>query len=414
MVNDELKEELIIFNSKPLPDLVPRDIPIPDTKDIVAITGPRRAGKTYFMFQAMKELLGHGVRRENLLYVNFDNVIFRKYSARDIIKKHIEIHNPEGNIYLFFDEVHGLRDYRVWLRTLHDEGYRIFVTGSSSELLLRNISRELRGRYVSRTVLPFTFGEFLRAKGMIPDGTYASAGKTMAYLGEYLQYGGYPEVIFLKNEYDKIEKLTTILETTFYRDLVEVYRIRENEIAKQMLYYILSNNSNAISITEIHNVFRTMGINASKRTLWKYYNMMRDSFLFLDVGLYTPSAKKRLFSPKKVYSIDPGMPNIITRIGLGSLIENAVFLQLYRKHGDDIHYYVTNEGSEVDFLVGDRANGRLVEASYRSDRDHLEGLISASDELGIDDLTLVTWEEAGTVRKSGREIRLVPLAEFLR
>jgi len=75
---------------------------------------------------------------------------------------------------------------------------------------------------------------------------------------------------------------------------------------------------------------------------------------------------------------------------------------------------VTNEGSEVDFLVGDRANGRLVEASYRSDRDHLERLISASDELGIDDLTLVTWEEAGTVRKSGREIRLVPLAEFLR
>ncbi|MDG7035868.1 MAG: ATP-binding protein [Nitrososphaerota archaeon] len=413
MVNDELKEELIIFNSKPLPDLITRDVSIPDTKDIVAITGPRRAGKTYFMFQTIKEFLGQGIKRENLLYVNFDNVIFRKYTMRDIIKKHIEIYNPDGSIYLFIDEVHGLRDYQAWLRTLHDEGYRIFITGSSSELLLKNISRELRGRYVSRTVLPFTFKEFLRAKGVIPDGTYTSAGKIMAYISEYLQYGGYPEVIFLKSEYDKIEKLTTILETTFYRDLVEMHGIRENEIAKQMLYHILSNASNKISITGIHNVFRTMGINASKRTLWKYYNMMRDSFLFLDVELYTLSRKKMLFSPKKVYSLDLGIPNVITKMGIGNLMENAVFLQLYRKHGDKIHYYMTGKGFEVDFVAGDRGNGRLIEVSYKSDPDHLDRLVGASNELGIDDLTLVTWEEIGTIKKSGKEIHLVPLAEFL-
>ena len=411
---NELYERLSLWKDFELPNIIERELRIPETADIIAVYGPRRAGKTYFMFQMMKNLIENGIPKENILYVNFDDIIFRKYDVKKIFNAYFELFNPKGEIYLFLDEIQNLTDWPIWLRTLYDEGYRIFITGSSSKLMIQEIAKELRGRYTSRLILPFSFREFLKLNKFEFIDTYVKSGEIKNFLREYLTFGGFPEVISIKNRLDKREKLLSIYETTFYRDFVERYKVREIEIAKVLLEFILSNTSKAFSITKIHNTFKTMGINVSKRTLWKYYNEMIESLLFFEVNIFTYSKRKEILFPRKVYSVDTGISNLAKTQIESILAENIIFLELLRRN-NNIYYYLTKSRKEIDFYIPNRS--MLIEVSLEYDDEHIKKLKEAMNELKINEAYIITWdhEDEKEFNYSGKiyRIKFIPLWKWL-
>jgi len=235
-----------------------RDFFIPNTTDVKAIVGPRRAGKTYYLFQLFQEFM----RDRDVLYLNLDDIFLLKASVEEW---KTFFNSLDKETVLLLDEVQNLPNWGKWIRTLHDEmKFNIYITGSSSKLLLQEISTELRGRYISKLFLPLSFREFLKFKGR---------GTKEELLREYMQYGGFPEVVLEKEELNKVEKLKSIYLATFYRDFVDRYRIRESVLANFILEELLASTSSLISISRLHKKLLSQGIEVSKRTLWKYYEV---------------------------------------------------------------------------------------------------------------------------------------------
>lgn len=188
------------------PRLVEREVGLPlNPSYIVAITGPRQAGKTFRLYQLVLELLEAGVPRSNILYVNFEHERLRRLDANDLedmVKVYHEVFEQSSShpVYLLLDEVQLVRDWDKWVRRIHDSGrFRVYVTGFTSKLTSREIADALRGRSVDFLVFPFSFREFLRAKGVsvgdVDTLSYLEErGRVLRLLKEYLVYGGFPRV----------------------------------------------------------------------------------------------------------------------------------------------------------------------------------------------------------------------------
>jgi len=414
MVNREILERLEEWKRENYPSLINRELNVNIGSDIVAIVGPRRAGKTYFMFQKMKEL------GQKELYLDFEDVVYRNYKPGDIINGYIEIFGREPG-YLFFDEIQNLKDWGAWLRTLHNTGkYKIMVSGSTSSLLIEEISRELRGRYISKILLPFSFREYLRMKGINVDDK--NDAFIMGALRDYMEFGGYPEVIKISESIEKKEKLRSIYYTTLYRDIIERARIKERDIMEFMLRYLISNSGNTMSISKLHKIISSSFYPVSKRTVWKYYSLILSSFAVFDIKIHTQSRKKEMLSPQKIYAVDNGLYNIVsTKKNMGSSMETLVFLHLYmekNRRNVEIRYY-KSKNQEVDFLI---LNNGLVEELIQvcydimdptTKKREIDALIQASKELKCNNLKIITWDYEGEEIVDNKKIKYVPLWRWL-
>ncbi len=414
MVNREILERLEEWKRENYPSLISRELNVNIGSDMVAIVGPRRAGKTYFMFQKMKEI------GEKELYVDFEDVIYRNYEPDNIINGYIEIFGREPR-YLFFDEIQNLKNWGAWLRTLHNRGiYKIMVSGSTSSLLIDEISRELRGRYISKILLPFSFREYLRMKGINVEDKNDSF--IMGALRDYMEFGGYPEVIKISESIEKKEKLRSIYYTTLYRDIIEKARIKKSDIMEFMLRYLMSNSGNTMSISKLHRIISSSFYPVSKRTVWKYYNLIISSFAVFDVKIHTQSKKKEMLSPQKIYAVDVGLYNMVsTKRNMGSSMETLVFLHLFREKNSknvEIRYYKSKK-QEVDFLI---LNNGLVEEIIQVCYDvmdkttknrEIDAMIHASKELKCNNLKIITWDYEGEEIVDGKKIKYVPLWRWL-
>ncbi|MBW1744730.1 MAG: ATP-binding protein, partial [Deltaproteobacteria bacterium] len=157
-----------------------------------------------------------------------------------------------------------------FVRRLNDRGFTIFLTGSNSRMLSREIATSLRGRTLAYELFPFSFIEYLKAKGMKPGKNVAYGKKRHQITRFYEQYfrcGGYPEITFVEDESVKGRIVQDYFNTVFYRDLVERYRIKNTELLRQWLNALVMNVSSLISLTKIENDFRSRGMRLSRATL---------------------------------------------------------------------------------------------------------------------------------------------------
>jgi len=230
MKKDVLKRLIVEFHESELPELIERNMDVDlETRKIISIIGPRRCGKTYYLYYLMKKLIQQGVDKTRLLYINFEDERILPFSVKEfdlILEAYFELYpeNKGEEIYAFFDEIQNVDGWEVAVRRIYDgEKMRIFVTGSSSKLLSKEIATALRGRTISYELQPFSFLEILTAKGVeiTPDLPYSSKRfYVKKLLDEYMKFGGFPEVVLEDNESTKIRILQEYLNTVFFRDLV--------------------------------------------------------------------------------------------------------------------------------------------------------------------------------------------------
>ncbi len=196
---------------------VPRDFSLPQSfPDIIAVIGPRRVGKTFIMLKLAQSILDKGGQA---LYIPFDEPLVRKVEAREFAEM-VRAEYPEGRVHLFLDEVQEWPDWGRKLRWLHDvKDFYLYVSGSSSALHSSEIPTQLRGRYSSKLLLPLSFREVASSKGL----TFRERGRIRSLLNDYLKWGGFPEVWLFRSR----EKVISLLETIFYRDVIERHGIRD-------------------------------------------------------------------------------------------------------------------------------------------------------------------------------------------
>lgn len=428
MVSSEKWAEIIKdFHERGTPHLIERDIEIPTETPIkraITITGPRRAGKTYVMFQLIQKLLKDNIHPNRILYVNFERTDLEGIDANDLnelIKTYYEIYpeNKGKKIWMFLDEIQNVNKWEKFVRMIMDaENIQVFLSGSSSKLLSKEIATSLRGRTITYNILPFSFKDFLTSK-KIEVGKYLSVSeksKIINALHEYLNIGGYPEVVIYRKEMERI--LLDIVETTVYRDIVERYKIRNTNLLKLFIKSLINSVGRTFSVHKFYNFIKSKGIKVSKTTLYRYLDALNDVFFIFSVRKFSRSYKEIEQSHQKICLIDNGILTINGINDNGRLIENMVFIELKRR-GKNVYYYKSLDDKEVDFVISHRGKVKeLIQVAYSLDdmttkERETKSLLKASKDLKCNNLTIITWSEERKERFGRKTIRYIPLWKWL-
>ncbi|NPA12728.1 MAG: ATP-binding protein, partial [Aquificae bacterium] len=238
---DIFKELIVEFQERELPTIVERDIAIPtNTKKIISVIGVRRSGKTYILFQTVKNLL-KSVPIEKIVYINFEDerLELKAEELSLLIEAYKELYPeiPLSEVYFFFDEIQNVKGWERFVRRVYDNySQNIFITGSNSKLLSTEIATSLRGRTITYKVFPLNFKEFLRFKNFKFSEKYLHSLGKRAILknlfSEYMRFGGFPEVVRVEDRDLKIKILQGYFEVMLYKDVVERYQIKSPVILK--------------------------------------------------------------------------------------------------------------------------------------------------------------------------------------
>ncbi len=377
---------------------------------IIAIIGPRRSGKTYFMYQLMSELTEH-VERKEIFYINLEDdrlIPLRPETTDRLMESFDELYGPHREIWLFLDEIQNLENWQAWLkriRSLRKEA-RIVISGSSAKLLSREMVTGLRGRVYPVEILPVSFGEYVRFKGENPDeiakrplGKNASAARKL--FREYMERGAYPAIAFGDfGAETRMEIVRTYYETMILRDVVERYEVRDITLLRAVSKLLLNSVASEFTFTKLHNNLKSMGFSPSKSTVIDYVGYFEDAYLFFTVSRWTGSEKKSQSSPK-VYAVDVGMIDTLTFTASGERgrrLENTVFMELMRRK-KKVFYY--RNGKECDFIIyeKDRPTEAIqVTESLEENRDReLKGLRKAMEDIGAKRGLILTENERAEI-----------------
>ncbi|MCX9013876.1 MAG: ATP-binding protein [Candidatus Methanoperedens sp.] len=423
-MDKDLIKKLIILAQERDVKLAKREVEIRFTGKINSIIGPRRAGKTFFIYQNMNDLRKKGLK-DKMLYINFeDERLFpvKKEELDLILESYYELYpeNVGEKLYVFFDEIQVVPNWQLFIRRLNDqENMEICITGSSSKLLSREIATELRGRTLTYFIYPYSFKEFLKTKGVQLERNFEY--KPVIYeikklLQEYVEFGGFPEV----TERDSVLKtkiLQEYFDMIFYRDLVERYKIRNFIAVKEIMLTLLNNFSTYFSINRYHGSLKSQGKKISKNTLFTYLSCIADiNFVFL-VPKYG-KLKEQIANPKKVYVIDTGLINAVAfkvSRDIGKLYENLVFIELNRK-GKEVYYW--KNSYECDFLVkeGEKIKEAIqvcYEVTEKNKEREINGLIEAMEEFKLSEGMIITNDFEGEEVVEGKKIIYTPLWKWL-
>lgn len=426
---DELEEVITEFHKLGLPEVKKRELSLPtNVNKAVTVIGLRRAGKTYLLYQAIQELLQNSdLELKNFFYVNFEDNRLEGMSSRDL-SKIVELYrkyNPEAKtMYLFLDEIQNVTGWEKFVRRLLERrDARIFVTGSSSKLLSKEIATALRGRSLSYKLLPLSFREFLLFKGFRAEEPLIEdeRGVLKRHLDEYLQYGGFPEIVNF-DIHLKLRTLREYLDMVVYKDLVDRYGIEKVGVMKGLIRLVVKNFSRRTSVRSFYNTLSSQ-TKVSKNLVYEYFSYLEDVGFVFPVKKFSFSERESQRSTSKLYVVDNGFPTIYGLKDVGYRMENVVAIELLRRKyyfdpAIDIYYWHDRSQREVDFVVARGFEVReLIQVCYDFDynvrKRELTSLSKAARELRCNQLTVVTWDYEGVETAGKRKVKCIPLWKWL-
>ena len=426
---EKIFKQLISTGQKrPLVPGSPRDKKLRRIKNKICVClGVRRCGKTTLMAERMAELVASGVSRENIVHINFadERLLPLHQGGWDALYTAYYGMYPEKlgkeTIYLFLDELQLFRGWELFVERLRrEENCEIYITGSSSALLSKEIHTALRGRSLSNELFPFSFGEYLVRKGIARDGydTEYTLLRAKAW-EEYKQCGGFPEA------YEEDEETRRVIfqeyyESLLYRDLLERHAPIQPLLLKMFAHRLMSGMSTIVSINKMQNILKSMGIPCSRETLQQYLQWLEDAFFIFSIPVADASATARARSMNKVYCIDHAMAMALTTNysdNVGQILENMVFLAL-RRHTQEVFYYKTTTGYEVDFLASLNGKNALIQvcadmSSPDTSKRELRALAEAMRATGLKTSYVVTENFEHTISLPEGKVYCIPAPQFL-
>ncbi|MFH1562747.1 MAG: ATP-binding protein [Nitrospirota bacterium] len=408
------------FHEFNLPEIVIRDLKVPQqTNKVITITGSRRVGKTFYFYQLINEIK-ISIPLEQILYLSFEDDRILPLSFKeldDLLEAYFELYpeNKSKMLYLFFDEIQNVNGWEIFIRRIYDkENVQIFLTGSSSKLLSREIATSLRGRTLSYHLFPLSFQEFLRFRGLEikPDFEYSNLRFNIkSLLEEFILFGGFPEVV-LEEKGLKFKILKNYYDLLIYKDLAERFSVRNIRLLKDLMKFLITNIAASFSTNSYHKSIE-QELRVSRETIMEYLSHIEEIELVYLLPIFAYSLKVQQVNPKKIYSLDNGIRNAVAfkfSQDEGRLVENLVFQEIKRR---ELEVYYWKKKGEVDFVI--KKDDKLIgiNVSYGNEiKDREErSLLELKNEFGerVQCLILITKD----VDEQKNDINLIPLWKWL-
>lgn len=392
-----------------------------NSREVIFISGIRRSGKSTIMSLIAKELLvKHSVNKSNILFINFEDERFINFTSEDferLYQTYLEIENPTGKKYFFFDEIQYINGWERWINRLYEfEDVKIFITGSNASLISSTISTSLTGRNRQVQNQTFSFKEYLRLLGLeveerdlfIPE----KVVEIKRAFENYIKLGGFPEVL----KSNDITLAEQYFKDIIYRDVVSRYNIRNVKEIRELSLYLITNSGCLASYESLR-----IAIDAKNSTTIKnFLTILEDVYLIRSLSLYDFSLKKQIYNPDKYYVNDIGFYFAVGfrfSENIGRVLETIVHQQLIR-NGTDIYYWKSLKGSEVDFLVSLPNNRKIaIQVTYSLTKNNLEremaGLEAISEQFENVDKLILTYDDERTIDQATYKIKVVPVWKWL-
>ncbi len=343
--------------------LIPRSVQL-EANVNYCFVGIRRTGKSYMMFQQIRELLNRGVPLSQIMYVNFEDERLVEMGTEDlntILEIGLELSGAEEVPYLFFDEIQNVPGWEKFARRLADAKYHVNITGSNSKMLSREIASTLGGRFISVQIFPYTFGEYLAAKGQEQKEIISTKdrAKIAALYYEYVTYGAFPELVNIKN---KRMLLSTIYQTLYLGDIIARNNISNDFAIKLILKKIAESITKPLSFTRLTNILKSTGAKISTQTVINYVDAITDSYMLFTLQNYAAKLVDKETAPK-YYFMDTGLLGLLAIHCESAQLENLVAIELVRRYGqDNVFFFESNV--EIDFYVP--ARNLAIQVSLRA------------------------------------------------
>ena len=373
------------------------------------ITGVRRSGKTWFLFQIIKTYYQDNI--EKVLYINFEDDRFLGFTAGEfdmLLEAYYELY-PSVKPVLFLDEIQNIDGWQNFCRRVADQKYRVYITGSNAKMLSSDIASTLGGRFMTLEMNPLSFPEFLNFNGI-------SFSKNDIYSGKinkiknlfqtYFSYGGFPEMLKVS---DKRDYLHNILTTVFYSDIIVKNKIRDSQGIKLLTKKIAESTNDEISYSRIKNLINTTGTKLTTSTVISWIENLKNAFLIKDMRNINYKFSERE-SKKKYYFVDNGLLFTMGEQSGSKLLETLTFNLLRKYYGNEI-YFFKSKNAEVDFVVDDKM---LVQASYdladiKTKEREIKSLLKAGEFLKIDKLFIITYDMEDTIEAANKAVKIIPV-----
>ena len=426
-----LRKIILEFQSKDLSYIVKREqtFPVLSGKATV-ITGMRRAGKTSFCYQKMRDLIDSGTNRNQILYLNFEDDRLSGLQLKDcqnILDAYYSLYpdNRKKECWFFFDEVQNVDGWERFVRRLLDTtDIHIVLTGSSSKLLTAEISTAMRGRSINAEIMPFSFREYLQYNHVFDSIPEYLSDDDIAHLRhemeKYFQLGGFPEVYGAPDLSTRIKILQEYNDLVMFKDVIERHKVTNTVALRLLLHALYQSNAQKFSVSGFAKTLSTgMQVKCSKVDLLKFMDYLEEAFIVFRTELHSRSEKAKMVNPNKVYMIDVGLVRAMDddpEANKGWLLENLVYLHLHRT-GFDVDYVITSDRKEVDFYASNKITHekQLIQVSWsladaETRKREITPLLKAGKSTGIKKRLVVTWNEEETLEGG---IQVVPIWKYL-
>ena len=363
--------------------------------DVKVITGIRRCGKSVLLFDLFYEyLLSQGVQEDHIIKIELDQRRYYKFRNPITLCEYIEdlvTGKKDEKFYLFIDEVqlttrvidkeNGGIEVSIYDMLNELKAYRnldVYVTGSNSKGLSRDIATEFRGRATQIHVFPLSFEEFYSHVG----------GDEQKALGTYMLYGGMPRLLALTDEKDKKDYLSSLYSELYVKDIVERNGVQREDILNDILDFLASQISSLTNPANIANALTSMKNEKINATMVSnYVQHIIDSFLISMARRYDVKGKTYFKYPNKYYYTDIGLRNArlnYRQYDPGHIMENIIYNELLRRgYSVDVGVVTDRAGGakvqkEIDFVVNDADKKIYIQSAFRMDTDKKESSELAS------------------------------------
>lgn len=403
---DLLREDTLI--SRPEEDLI--DL---HSRLAQVVIGVRRSGKSTLCFNALEKA------EINYAYVNFDDERLAECRTEHLDLILETLYRINGKFeYLFLDEIQNVDGWPLFVNRLLRQRIHMIITGSNAKLLSTDLATHLTGRHHKIELFPFSFRDWCTAKGVKHDSmTTRNRGLLGKEFGEYLQTGGFPELIY---ESGNTSYISTLFENIINQDIKNRFNVRNIDELVKMAHHILNETPDCFTIDGLMEV---SGIR-SNHTVLKYLSYLQQTYLISQVKKFSPKSRQRSTN-EKYYAIDVSFmdkrENAFAGDNLGWRLETIVYLELKRRYGGqscDIYYH-REKTSETDFIVcnGNKTLG-IYQVSYdisneKTRKREIRGCLAGSKVTHCDNIYIITNHQREDISIEDKTIKVIPAYEWL-
>lgn len=350
-------------------------------KQISVVTGMRRTGKTTLVKHILSE-----ISSENKIYFDLERIDNRELFSEKNYDSIIYVLKQRGlnfdkRVYVVLDEIQLVKNIPSVLKYLYDNyDIKFIITGSSSYYIKNLFTESLAGRKKLFELYPLDFGEFLTFKNIPHEETFlhnyfnsAEYERLKKHYEEFLEYGGFPEVVLTEKKEEKGDLLVDIVSSYVNLDITALSDFRDQKHIYDLMKMLAARICTRLDYSKLS---RLIGI--SRNTAQNYVDFFEKTYLIKRISVFTRNPDREIVKAQKVYFNDNGLVKVLAQVHSGAIFENAVFTQL--RHKAQLQYYSLKTGREIDFILKEGVGLEIKESPTETD---IKDLVVLSKMAGI-------------------------------